>query len=141
MLNFQGTAALLYAFWLKLILGVLTRACTFFSFQATTNTTTTTVVENIENEFVKTIVGESERDEEFASENVSYKTFHRITIRISRSQMFFKIGILKNFANFKRKHLCWSLFLIKLQTCNFIKKRLWHKCFEFFSQNASGGCF
>ena len=26
-----------------------------------------------------------------------------------------KIGHLKNFANFTEKHLCWSLFLIKLQ--------------------------
>ena len=32
-----------------------------------------------------------------------------------RSQMFFKVGVLKNFANFTGKHLCWSLFLIKLQ--------------------------
>ena len=32
----------------------------------------------------------------------------------SLSQMFFKIGILKNFANFTGKHMCWSLFLIKL---------------------------
>ena len=29
--------------------------------------------------------------------------------------MFFKIGVLKHFANFIGKHLCWSLFLIKLQ--------------------------
>ena len=29
--------------------------------------------------------------------------------------MFFKIDVLKNFANFAGKHLCWSLFLIKLQ--------------------------
>ena len=29
--------------------------------------------------------------------------------------MFFKIGVAKNFAMFKRKQLCWSLFLIKLQ--------------------------
>ena len=35
--------------------------------------------------------------------------------RSSRSQMFFKIDVLKNFANFTGKHLCWSLFLIKLQ--------------------------
>ena len=35
--------------------------------------------------------------------------------RSSRSQMFFKIGVLKNFAIFAEKHLCWSLFLIKLQ--------------------------
>ena len=33
----------------------------------------------------------------------------------SRSQMFFKMGVLKIFANFTKKHPCWSLFLIKLQ--------------------------
>ena len=32
--------------------------------------------------------------------------------------IFFKIGILKNFANFTEKHLRWS------EACNFIKKRL-----------------
>ena len=36
--------------------------------------------------------------------------------RSSHSQMFFKIGVLKKSAHFTRKHLCWSLFLIKLQT-------------------------
>ena len=35
--------------------------------------------------------------------------------RSSRSQMFFKIGIPKNFADFTAKHLCWNLFLIMLQ--------------------------
>ena len=34
--------------------------------------------------------------------------------RSSRSQMFFKIGVLKNFAIFARKHLWWILFLINL---------------------------
>ena len=34
--------------------------------------------------------------------------------RSSRS-MFFRIGVLKNFAMFTGKNLCWSLFLIKLQ--------------------------
>ena len=29
--------------------------------------------------------------------------------------MFFKIGVLENFANFTGKHLCWSLLLIKSQ--------------------------
>ena len=33
--------------------------------------------------------------------------------------MFFKIVVLKNFAIFTGKHLCWSLFLINLQACNF----------------------
>ena len=35
--------------------------------------------------------------------------------RTSRSQMFFKIGVLKNFTIFTGKHLSWKLFLIKLQ--------------------------
>ena len=33
----------------------------------------------------------------------------------SRSQIFLKTGVLKKFANFTGKHLCWSLFLIKFQ--------------------------
>ena len=37
------------------------------------------------------------------------------TTRSSRSQVFIKICNPKNFAIFTRKHLCWSLFLIKLQ--------------------------
>ena len=37
------------------------------------------------------------------------------TLRSSRSQMFFKIVILKKFAELPRKHLCWSVFLIKKQ--------------------------
>ena len=35
--------------------------------------------------------------------------------RSSHAQMLCKIGALKDFANFTGKHLCWSLFLIKLQ--------------------------
>ena len=34
------------------------------------------------------------------------------------SQMFFKMSVLKNFAISTGKHLCWSLFLIKLQASN-----------------------
>ena len=45
-----------------------------------------------------------------------HKYWQKITkMRRSRSQMFFKIVVLKNFANFTGKHLCWSLFLIMLQ--------------------------
>ena len=72
-------------------------------------------------------------------------------VRRSRSQMFLKIGILKNFPIFTGKHLCRSLFL-----WNFIKKRLRHSCFPvkehfkrtfertlrtLFLQNTSGDCF
>ena len=35
--------------------------------------------------------------------------------RNSRSQLFFKIDVLKNFAIFTGKHLSWNLFLIKQQ--------------------------
>ena len=71
------------------------------------------------------------------------------TFRGSRSQMFFKIDDLGNFANFLGKHLCWSLFLIKFQAYNFIKKRLQQRCFPkkfakfvyLFSQNNSGRSF
>ena len=35
--------------------------------------------------------------------------------RNSLSQIFFKIGVIKNFTNFIGKHQCWSIFSIKLQ--------------------------
>ena len=41
----------------------------------------------------------------------SYKTPH---VRSSCLQMFFRIGVFKTFAIFTGKHLCWSLFWIKL---------------------------
>ena len=48
--------------------------------------------------------------------------------------MLFKIDVLENVASFIGRHLCWCRFLIKmlcsgLQVCNFIKKRLLHRCF------------
>ena len=66
---------------------------------------------------------------------ISFIYFFSIsTFRSSRSQMFFKVGVHKNVANFTEKHLCWSLFVIKLQAfrpgCNLIKKRLQHRCFS-----------
>ena len=45
--------------------------------------------------------------------------------RSSHRRCSIKKGVLKNFANFTGKHLCWSLFLITdLQARNFIKKIL-----------------
>ena len=46
-------------------------------------------------------------------------------------EVFFKKNVLKNFANFTGKHLCWSLFFNKvtgLRACSFIKKSLQHRC-------------
>ena len=40
--------------------------------------------------------------------------------KASRSQMFFKIGTLKNFAKFLGKPLSWSISLIKLCSCEFL---------------------
>ena len=42
--------------------------------------------------------------------------------------VFYKKFVRKTFAIFTGKHICWSLFSIKLQA-NFIKKRLQHRCF------------
>ena len=36
--------------------------------------------------------------------------------RSSHSQMFFKVGVLKNYTNVTGKHLPWSLIFIKLKT-------------------------
>ena len=38
-------------------------------------------------------------------------------LRSSRTHMFFKIGVVRNFLIFTGEHLCWSFFLT---TCNFI---------------------
>ena len=46
----------------------------------------------------------------------SYAMF-QIREAVGRSQMLFKMGVFKNFANFARKILCLSPFLIKLQGC------------------------
>ena len=44
-----------------------------------------------------------------------FNSIENLYICISHSQMFFKIGVLKNFANCTEKHLRRSLFSIKLQ--------------------------
>ena len=44
------------------------------------------------------------------------------TVRSSRTKVFCKTDVLKNFAKFTRKRLCQSLFFVNLQSeaCNFI---------------------
>ena len=42
--------------------------------------------------------------------------------RSSHPEVFCKKGVLRNFVKFTGKHLCQSLFSIKIQACNFIKK-------------------
>ena len=68
---------------------------------------------------------------EFSCGNIRKDSFS--SVRRSRLQMFFKICHLKHFANFARKYLCRSVFIIKLkalgQPCNLIIKRLQHRSF------------
>ena len=52
--------------------------------------------------------------------------------RSSCSEVFCKIGVLRNFAKFTGKYLCLSLFLDKvtgLRPATLLKERLWHRCF------------
>ena len=51
----------------------------------------------------------------FTERFMRYKKLSEKRCRSSRVQMFFKLGVLADFAIFTGKHLCWSLFLIKLQ--------------------------
>ena len=53
-------------------------------------------------------------------------------IRSSRSEVFCKKGVLRNFAKFIGKRLCQSLFFDKvagLRPATLLKKRLWHRRF------------
>ena len=52
-----------------------------------------------------------------------------LTFRSSHRRLYQKAAF-KNFAISTGKHLCWSLTLIKLQACNFIKSRLQYRCFH-----------
>ena len=49
--------------------------------------------------------------------------YQTASFRSSRRRCSVREGVLRNFAKFTGKHLCQSLFF------NFIKKRLWHRCF------------
>ena len=51
-------------------------------------------------------------------------------------QIFFKIGFLKNLANFTGKRLCWSLLLLKLQALETSTR-----VFSFFLSNTCRYCF
>ena len=51
-----------------------------------------------------------------------------VHFRSSHQRCSVKKDVLKNFVIFTGKHLYWNLFL-EFQACNFIKKRLQHRCF------------
>ena len=53
-------------------------------------------------------------------------------VRSSRLEVFYRKGVLRNFAKFTRKSLCQSLFFSKvtdLRPAALLKKRPWHRSF------------
>ena len=56
-----------------------------------------------------------------------------LIFRGSRSQIFFKIGALKNFAIFTRKHLCWPLQSFFYRTSTVAASKLLRQQILFFS--------
>ena len=48
------------------------------------------------------------------------------------SEVLCKIGRLKNFITFTEKHLCWDVFVIKMEAepLNLLKGRVQHRCFH-----------
>ena len=74
------------------------------------------------------------------------------TIRSSRSQMIFEIGVLEVWNIHRKTSVLESLFskVVSLKAWNFIKKKLQHRCFpvniakflrKFYLKNTTGGCF
>ena len=54
---------------------------------------------------------------------------NHILDRSSHRRCSVRKDVLRNFAKFTGKHLCQGLFMSGPKACNFIKKRLWHRCF------------
>ena len=64
--------------------------------------------------------------------NSLFRLFLADSKRINHPQVFWKKGFLRNFAKFKGKHLCQSLFFNKsagMRTATLLKKSLWYRCF------------
>ena len=62
---------------------------------------------------------------------ILHQKSRKTPFRSSHQKCSIKKGLFKNFRKFIEQHLCQSPFLRMLQgsAWNYIKKRLWHKCF------------
>ena len=74
--------------------------------------------------------------------------YHHIKFQksIMKKRCSIKKTVIKNFATFTGKHLCWSLFLIEMLLLKIVKKRLQHRPFldnalKFLSTAILNGCF
>ena len=63
--------------------------------------------------------------------NLSYIIINRQRYRSNRPELFYKKGVLRNFAKFTRKHPCQSLLFNKFAGLRpaTLLKRFWHKFF------------
>ena len=88
----------------------------------------------------------------FLNNFIRFSMQYITTIRSSRSLMFFEIGVLKACNIHRKTPVLESIFskAATLVACNFIKKRLQHRCFpvniakflrKFYLKNTTGGCF
>ena len=95
---------------------------------------------------------QSGRPIRFLNNFIQFSMQYITTIRTSRSQMFFEIGVLKVCNIHRKTPVLESLFskVASLEACNFIKKRLQHRCFpvniakfliKLYLKNTTGGCF
>ena len=88
----------------------------------------------------------------FLNNFIQFSVQYITTIRTSRSQMFFEIGVLKVCNIYRSTPLLESLFskVASLETYKFVKKRLQHRCFpviianfarKFYLKNTTSDCF
>ena len=96
--------------------------------------------------------GQSGRPIRFLNNFIQFSMQYITTIRTSRSQMFFEIGVLKVCNIHRKTPVLESLFskVASLEAYKFIKKRLQHRCFpvnianflrKFYLKKTIGGCF
>ena len=96
--------------------------------------------------------GHSGRPVRFWNNLIQFSMQYITTIRISRSQMFFEIGVLKLYNIHRNMPVLESLFskAASLEAYKFIKKRLQHRCFpvnianflrKLFLKHTTDGCF
>ena len=94
---------------------------------------------------------QSGRPIRFLNNFIQFSMQYITTIRTSRSQMFFEIGVLKVSNIHKKTLVLESLFskVASLEAYKFIKKTLQHRCFpvnianflkKFYLKNTTGGC-
>ena len=96
--------------------------------------------------------GQSGRPIRLLNNFIHFSMQYITTIRTSRSQMFFEIGVLKVCNIYRKRPVLESLFskVASMEAYKFIKKRLQHGCFpvnianflrKFYLKYTTGGCF